>query len=70
MFPNIRAEMARKGLKINSMAEVLEINDRTLGNKLAGKTEFTWTEVSQIRKRFFPSCSIEYLFDQDCQNST
>lgn len=65
MFPNIRAEMARKGLTITSMASDLHINDRTLGNKLLGRTEFTWTEVSQIRQRFFPSCSFEYLFESE-----
>lgn len=62
MFPNIRAEMARKGLTIAVMASGLQINERTLGNKLLGKTDFTWNEVCQIREKYFPSCSFEYLF--------
>ncbi|MBP1992520.1 hypothetical protein [Paenibacillus eucommiae] len=69
MFPNIRAEMARKNLTIAAMAEVLKINERTLGSKLLGKTEFTWTEVSKIRQLFFPSCSVEYLFEPREQNT-
>lgn len=65
MFPNIRAEMARKGLTATSMAKNLKINERTLGNKLSGKSEFTWTEVNRIKTMFFPNCSLEYLFEQD-----
>lgn len=64
MFPNIRAEMARSNLLISSMAKKLKLNERTLGNKLSGKTEFTWSEVNRIRTLFFPTCSLEYLFEQ------
>ncbi len=65
MFHNLRAEMARHGLTVVSMASKLNLNDRTLGNKIAGKSEFTWSEVRRIRAYFFPSCSVEYLFEQD-----
>jgi hypothetical protein len=69
MFPNIRAEMARNGLTASAMAAQLKLNERTLGNKLAGKTEFTWGEVRRIRAIFFPNCSLEYLFGQGEQNT-
>ncbi|WP_239333555.1 hypothetical protein [Paenibacillus sp. ACRRX] len=46
------------------MAKKLKLNERTLGNKLSGKTEFTWSEVNRIRTLFFPTCSLEYLFEQ------
>jgi transcriptional regulator with XRE-family HTH domain len=64
MFPNIRAEMARNGLTASAMAEKLNLNERTLGNKLSGKSEFTWGEVNRIRSLFFPTCSLEYLFER------
>ncbi|MGF9906935.1 hypothetical protein [Brevibacillus porteri] len=67
MFPNIRAEMARNRLTASAMAEKLELNERTLGNKLSGKSEFTWSEVNRIRSIFFPSCSLEYLFQKEEQ---
>ncbi|GED68985.1 hypothetical protein BRE01_26870 [Brevibacillus reuszeri] len=69
MFPNIRAEMARNRLTASAMAEKLELNERTLGNKLSGKTEFTWSEVNRIRSIFFPSCSLDYLFEQEKQST-
>lgn len=69
MFPNIRAEMARQGLTTAAMAEKLKLNERTLGNKLSGKTEFTWGEVNRIRSIFFPNCSLEYLFQQINKNT-
>ena len=70
MFPNIRAEMARNNLTARNMASNLNLDERTLGNKLKGKTEFTWGEVQRIHTRFFPNCSIEYLFEQENQDTT
>lgn len=69
MFPNIRAEMARKNLTMSDIAKGLKVNKRTLGNKLSGKTEFTWSEICRIKKSFFPTCSVEYLFSNECQDS-
>lgn len=67
MFPNLNAEMARHGLKAKELAAALSISERTVSNKLNGKTEFTLSEIKKITA-LFPNISIDYLFISDCQS--
>ena len=69
MFPNIRAEMARKGITAIEMAERLQMSRHTLTNKLYGRSEFSIADAMRIRDLFFPNCSLEYLFEQDHDNT-
>jgi plasmid maintenance system antidote protein VapI len=62
MFPNLRAEMARKNIKCITLAETLGISYDSVINKINGKTEFTRVEIFKIRDTFFPDLSLEYLF--------
>ena len=62
MFPNLKAEMARKGIKPTDIAKLLKVTYDTAINKLSGKTEFTRAEIFKIRKEFFPDLALEYLF--------
>ena len=70
MFPNLRAEMARKGLSVNEIASRIGCTSKTFRNKLSGKSEFTRAEVFKIRNEFFPNLSIEYLFQNDQKQNT
>ena len=40
----------------------LGICDKTLKNKLAGRTPFTWPEIKEIQQQFFPDMQMEVLF--------
>lgn len=62
MFPNLKAEMARKNIKCAAVAEILNLSYDSVINKLNGKTDFTRAEVFKIRDTYFPSLSLDYLF--------
>lgn len=62
-FPILIGEIAKRGIKKKAIAEVLGIDGRTLSNKLAGKTAFTWAEVKSIRNNFFPDFTVDALFE-------
>lgn len=65
MFRNLRAEMARHGLDANDVAELIDTSEKTVDNKLNGKTEWIRREMMKIKNRF-PGCTLDYLFgDQD-----
>lgn len=60
--PNLTGEIAKKGIKKSAIAKMLGISDKTLWNKLYGKTPFTILEALTIKREFFPLISIEELF--------
>lgn len=62
MYPMLASEIARRGIKKRTMAETIGISERTLHNKLTGKSEFTWNEVAAIQREFFPDVVIDNLF--------
>lgn len=64
MFRNLKAEMARKGLLSKDLAVTLKISDKSMTNKMCGKTEFTRKEMWTIKNEEFPDCSIDYLFGE------
>ena len=43
-------------------AMCVQISDRSLSNKLQGRSDFTWSEVSKIRDTFFPDMQKDDLF--------
>lgn len=65
MFANLIAEMARNKVTNEDIANCLKVTLNTISNKIGGKTEFTRKDMWDIRKSFFPSLSIEYLFDDE-----
>lgn len=69
MFPNLKAEMARKGITIGMVAEFLNVRPATVSDKINGKFRFYYEEVIAIRNKFFPDLSIEYLFENE-ENKT
>ncbi|MBP1083476.1 hypothetical protein ACFFJQ_06815 [Bacillus capparidis] len=64
MFPNLRAEMARKGIDGVIVSAHLGIARKTFSNKMIGKSEFTRSEIFKIQKHFFPGLTVEYLFSE------
>lgn len=62
MFPNLEAEMARKGLVQSDLAKALHINISTINAKLKVSGRLKFTEARCIRDRFFPDLSLDYLF--------
>ena len=63
MYPVLTAEIAKREIKRKHVAEIIGINERTLRNKMSGKTDFTWLEVNKIQSTFFPDIDVMTLFD-------
>lgn len=62
MLSNLKAEIARKDLKTEDIAKALDVNEKTVRNKISGITPFTFPESLVVRDSFFPELDIEYLF--------
>ena len=67
MFPNLNAEMARQKLTIKALSELSGINYESLKNKVNGTTEFKRSEMYAIKKRAFPTLTIDYLFAEETE---
>lgn len=63
MYRELLGEMVKKGLTKKRLAEKLGVTEKTLFNKLNGKTDFTWNEVKKIRNIVSPTSSLEKLFE-------
>ena len=62
VFPNLRAEMARKRISIQDIAQELKKDRTTIGAKLSGKRPIHLEEAFAIIDAFFPELDVYYLF--------
>lgn len=62
MFSNLKAEMARKSVSSKALSQCLGVSEKTVNNKLSGRTEFTLSEILKINSAIFPEYKLEYLF--------
>lgn len=65
MYPNLDAEMAREKVTTKAVAEALGLDERSVRNKISGKTKFFYIETVKIKDTFFPKADLEYLFKTD-----
>lgn len=69
MYRNLRAEMARSGLKQEDLAKSIGVRVATISDKMNGKNRFYYDEALTIKKSFFPDLEIEYLFENENQTA-
>lgn len=62
VFPNLKAEMARKNITVKEIAEFLGKNDSWLDNRISGKASLPLVDGVRIKNKFFPEIDIEVLF--------
>lgn len=65
MYPNLKAEMARHGIRNKDIAEVLGVTPKTVSSKINCRTYFMTDEIVKIRDTFFPKISIDDLFSEE-----
>lgn len=53
MRTNLIGEMAKRGISINDVAELLGIHRNSVSNKLYGKSAFTLDEAIAVYDRYF-----------------
>lgn len=65
MFRNLLAEMARFNVSNDDLMKTLDFkSEKTLNNKLTGRTEFTRKEMFLIKQKHFLDYDLEYLFQE------
>ncbi len=62
MYPNLKAEMARRNIEIQAIMDVTGKSRPAVSNNLNGRGSFTINEAIKIKNELFPTCSIDYLF--------
>lgn len=62
MLSNLKNVLNNKGITTRAFAKVLEVDERTIQNKIKGRTPFTYPEVLTAKKELFPEYDMEYLF--------
>ena len=60
MYPNLKAEMARRGYTNNDLGKVIGVKGEAVSLKLSGKRDFDILEVKKICEHF--GMSFEALF--------
>lgn len=61
MFENLKIALYRKGISMKQYAEILEVGEKTIQNKLAGKTDFTYPEFKKTCM-LLSEYNADYLF--------
>jgi len=59
-YGNLKAEMARRGVTVQDLAELTGVTTVTIRNKLSGKSKWTIDDADTIARYF--DTTIEYLF--------
>ena len=62
---NLKAEMARRSVSILDIAKEIGRTDRSVREKIRGRTQFSVPEATAIRDKFFSGFSLEYLFTNE-----
>lgn len=70
MYPNLEAELSRRGIKKKMLATIIETTQQTIYRKLSGEFPFTLKEALKIKDELFPLLSIEYLFEEGALNES
>lgn len=58
---NLQAEMARNGISRKQVGEVIDLCPTSISYRFNGKNDFKVGELAEIRDRFFPELSLDYL---------
>ena len=71
-FLNLRVEITRAGINVSQVANAMNITAQSFYNKLSGKSEFTLTDMNNVKKILSTSLgkplTLDYLFgdSDDC----
>lgn len=64
MYPNLRAELARKGWTAAYLGSLLEISPSNMSMRMNGKMEFSLSEALSIRNLLGVDMTIDELFQR------
>lgn len=61
-YLSLKAEMAKKGVTIETIADELNLHRNSVSNKLKGKGAFSIEEATIIQAKHFSDLPLKYLF--------
>lgn len=64
MFPNLKAELARRDITQTRLASLIGISISTLNGKLLGNTPVTLAEAKAIKEAIGTDLTLEELFEE------
>lgn len=64
MYPNLRAEIARRGLKLTDLSEMMDLTVATVSQKLNGKFPITLAEAKKLKTILDVDLPLETLFQE------
>lgn len=65
MFPNLRAEIARRNLSVAGLARLIGMKQTTMSDKYHGRSNFSLDDAIKIKEALGLDMSIEELFQKD-----
>lgn len=64
MYPNLNAEMARKGINKTELSRLVNMSLPNLSNKLSGRVKFSFDETLKIKEALGVDMTVEELFEK------
>lgn len=65
MYKNLVKILSEKKITMKAYAEFLEISEKTVQNKIYGRTEFTLREVTRTCSFICPEYKMDYVFERE-----
>jgi len=65
MLSNLKKALRDKNITLSAYAAMLGVSERTVDHKLAGRTEFTLSEIIKTMDDLLPEYTLRYLFAAD-----
>ena len=65
MYTNLEEILKRKSVTKKALADLLNISEKSLFNKMMGRTEFTLSEATKICSTICPEYRMEFVFQED-----
>ncbi|MGN1203249.1 MAG: hypothetical protein ACI4RF_08120 [Eubacterium sp.] len=62
MYENLKHAMTIKRIASKQIADLLNVSEKTMYNKLHGNSEWTYNEIMKLKTFVFPEYDIEWLF--------
>lgn len=67
MYPNLNAEMARNKIEQKDIAKALNKGADGISLKFNGKRAWLLDEAKEIKRKFFPKLTLDYLFQTESE---
>lgn len=69
MYKNLRKILEQRKFTNKDLASLLETSEKTVSNKMNGRTDWTLKEIMKISKFLAPEYTLDYLFEEQAENT-